>query len=142
MRGQDMPYEITWTPRHVYAKFSGKCSVKDILVVSEKVAGDPRLDELQSAIFDYLEVEYQNATEGEVEEIAALQAAINHSKPNILFASVATDERIGELWRHFALFHVEITDIEDQNAIFTNIDDAKAWIAKRIPAMRLKLRPT
>lgn len=137
-----MPYKIIWKTQQVYAKFSGKCSVKDILEVIEKIVGDPRLDELQSAIFDYLEVEHQNVTEEEVEEIAALQAALNYTKPSILFVSVSTDERIRELWRHFALFNAEITEIEDQNAIFTNIDDAKAWIANRLPAMRSRPRFT
>lgn len=135
-----MPYSIRWESKQVYAKFSGKGAVSEVLAVFAEIAGDPRLDELESAIFDYLEVEHQNVNEEEVEEIAALQAALNFSKQNILFASVSTDDKIRELWRHFALFHSEITNMEGYNAIFSNVADAKDWIAKRLPNIRARSR--
>lgn len=122
-----MPYMMSWESKGVYAKFHGKCTVDDVKKVFEKISGDSRHDNLKFAIFDYLDVEHQNVTEAEIEEVAALDIGMTFTNPRIALASISTDKRILELWEHYKSVNV----LPHRLGIFPSVSEARAWIASQ-----------
>lgn len=108
----------------MYAKFSGICTVVDVLHAFEQIGGDVRADDILFAIFDFLDVESQNVTEAETEEVAAIDNALALSFPRLRFASIATDQRILELWRHFISVH----PLPERHGAFPTVAEARAWL--------------
>lgn len=119
-----MPCCLNWEQNGVYATFTGACTVADVLHAFEQIGGDARSDDLLFAIFDFLDVESQNVTESETEEVAAIDHAIALSFPRLHFASVTSDERICELWHHFISVH----PIPERHGLFSTVAAAKAWL--------------
>jgi hypothetical protein len=122
-----MPWSVTWEPKGVYAKFLGTCPSKDLLDAFATIIGDPRLDSLRYAIFDYLDVEMHDATENEAEDAAAHVIGLSFTNPRIYFASVTRDERIKELWCHY----LSLLTTPERQRLFEAISDARAWLAEQ-----------
>ena len=120
-----MPCRLDWEQNGVCAKFSGICTVADVLHAFEQIGGDVRADDILFAIFDFLDVESQNVTESETEEVAAIDNALALSFPRLRFASVTTDPRILELWRHFISVH----PMPERHGVFPSVAEARAWPA-------------
>lgn len=131
-----MPYTITWEPRGVYAKFNGRCTIKDLKAVFIKIGGDYRYDSLRFVILDYLDVEHQNLTEAEAEEAAAIDIGMTFTNPRVVFASISSDKRILELWRHF----VSVNVLKHRHGIVPGVTEARAWIAEQLSALAMQER--
>jgi hypothetical protein len=122
-----MPSTITWGPEGIYARFVGACSIGDVTRVFDELSGDPCLDTARYAIFDYLEITAHDVTESDIEYAAALDIGLSFTNPRLLFASVTTDTRIRELWRHYISVNVKT----ERHGIFTTVAEARAWMAER-----------
>lgn len=121
-----MPYELTWEPKGVYARFFGACTIADLVGALERIGGDPRLDELRHAIFDFLAVASHDVDELQIEEAVAHHIGIALTNPRVLLASVSNDGRIREIWRHFAA----VNPTPESLGLFETLDEARAWIAQ------------
>jgi hypothetical protein len=95
--------------------------------VFEELGGDPRLDTVRYAIFDYPGVTAHDVTESDIEHAAALDIGMSFTNPRLLIASVTTDARIRELWQHYISVNVKI----ERHGIFASVAEARAWIAER-----------
>lgn len=122
-----MPSTVTWEPRGLYARFVGECSIGDVTRVFDELSADPRLDTARYAIFDYLGVTTHDVTESDIEHAAALDIGMSFTNPRLLLASVTTDGRIRELWRHYISVNVKT----ERHGIFATVAEARAWIAER-----------
>lgn len=122
-----MPSSITWEDRGLYARFEGECSIGDITKVFDQLAADPRMDSARYAIFDYLDVSGHDVTELETEHAAALDIGLSFTNPRLLLASVSTDARVRELWRHYISVNVKT----ERHGLFDTVAQARAWIAAR-----------
>jgi hypothetical protein len=120
-----MPCTLDWETKGVYVKFQGACTVLDLVHAFEAIGGDARSDDIHCVIFDFLDVASQNVTESEAEEIAAMDVGLAYSVPRLRFASVSTDERILELWRHFVSVH----SMPERHGVFSSLEQARAWVA-------------
>ena len=120
-----MPCTLTWEPRCVCVKFSGTCSIRDVIEAFEAISGDPRLDSLRSAIFDYVDVQHSNVTEREIERAVAQEIGIGRTNPRLSYATVATDERNRVLWQHFASRSVS----PERLGLFHSVAEAQKWLA-------------
>lgn len=123
-----MPYSITWESKGVCAKFNGRCTINDLKEVFIKIGSDYRYDSLRFVILDYLDVEHQNLTEAEAEEAAAIDIGMTFTNPRVVFASISSDERILELWRHF----VSVNVLPHRHGILPGVSEARAWIAEKM----------
>jgi len=88
------------------------------------------MDTARYAIFDYLEVTGHDVSEADIEHAAALDIGLSFTNPRLLFASVSTDPRIRELWRHYISVNVKT----ERHGIFDTVAQARAWIAARAGA--------
>lgn len=120
----EMPYQIHWEPRGTLCKFTGFCSVSDVLTAIEKIGTDPRFDNLHYEIFDYLDVQDQDVTISQLENIIALDIAQFYTNPRIIYASVATDSRIIELVEHY----ININHVPVRHMLCSTLVDAREWI--------------
>lgn len=120
-----MPCILNWENKGVYVKFLGTCTVVDVIHALEQIGGDARSDDIYFAIFDYLQIDSQNVTEAETEEIAAMDIGMAYSVPRLRFASVSTDERVLALWRHFISAH----PTPERHGIFPTLEAARDWVA-------------
>lgn len=119
-----MPCILNWEEKGVYVRFLGTCTVTDVIRALEQIGGDARSDDIYFAIFDYLEIDSQNVTEAETEEIAAMDIGMAYSVPRLRFASVSIDERVLALWRHFISAHA----IPERHGIFSTLKAARDWV--------------
>lgn len=124
-----MVYSLVWEPKGVHAKFSGQSTVVDVQRAYEAISRDPRSDQLRYAIFDYLDVEPRALERQEVEQVAAFAIGLAVSLPEVRYASVATDERIVALWRHF----VSVQPTPERHGVFPSVSAARDWLAARPP---------
>lgn len=122
-----MPCNLTWEPNGVYAKYYGACTVSDLTDAFVRISENPESDTMRSALFDFLNVEDQNVTEQEIEEVSGFHFGLAQSAPNICFASVATDRRLLELWHHYAA----VLGMPDKRAVFPTIAEARVWLKKK-----------
>ena len=120
-----MPCRLDWEQNGVYAKFSGVCTVVDVLHAFEQIGGAVRPADLPFAILAFPAAPRHNVTESETEEIAAIDNALALSFPRLRFASITTDPRILELWRHFISVH----PMPERHGVFPSVAEARAWLA-------------
>jgi hypothetical protein len=119
-----MAHFLTWEPTGVYAKFVGPCTVNDVHQAYRKISKNPCLDDLHYVIFDCLDMAQHNMSESEIEKVAAFDMGLAYFYPAPKFATVTTDQRILELWRHF----VSVAKIPGRHAVFPTVSAARDWL--------------
>lgn len=119
-----MPYHLTWEPKGLIATFTGVCSIDDARRAYEQIGADPRFDDLQYQIFDFLGVTDQDVTEEQVEEIVGLDFAHFLSNPEVIHVQVSNDPRIDHL---IALYIRQNANPERQHHC-NSLAQARAWI--------------
>jgi hypothetical protein len=122
-----MPHELTWEPKGVHARFFGTCTIADVVGALGRIGGDPRLDDLRYAVFDYLAVASHDVEESQIEEAAAHDVGIALTNPRLVFASVTRDPQIVAIWRHFR----SASPSPERLALFATLDEARAWITEQ-----------
>ena len=121
-----MAFDITWEPRGLVRRYWGDVTIAERRESFERIFADPRFDELQFTITDYLDVRQYEITSEATEEIAALHIGAVQTNPRILIAAVATDARIIEAIQHF----IQLDMTPSPYRIFSSVTDARAWIAQ------------
>lgn len=130
-----MPFELTWEHGGVYRRYFGRVTIDERRRSFDAICADPRFDDLQYTITDYLEVERYEITRDATAEIAALHIAPLLTNPNIVIAAVVVDERIIAAIHQF----IGLGFVSQPYRIFATAAAARAWIAAQPP--RLDPRP-
>jgi hypothetical protein len=123
-----MPYQITWEDRGLVAKFTGPCSIKDVLHSYEAIGRDPRFDDLLYQIFDYLDGQPHNVDPSEVDELVGLSFAHSLTNSRVLQVSVAVDPNVVALIDRYIDTH---THPERQHHCDT-VAQARDWIESQL----------
>lgn len=127
-----MAFELRWEPHGVYRRYSGDVGIAERLRSFEMICADPRFDDLQYAITDYLDVVHYEVTPEATEEIAALHIAPTRTNPRIVIAAVVTDPSIIAAIEHFIALDLTAAPYR----IFPTVPQARRWIARTYrPAM-------
>lgn len=66
-----MPFDLAWEARGLVIRYSGNLMATDVLACHERIAADPRFDDLRFAIVDASSVQAPTATRAEIEVIEA-----------------------------------------------------------------------
>jgi hypothetical protein len=130
-----MPFELIWEPGGVYRRYVGHVTIDERRRSFDAICADPRFDELQFTITDYLGVDRYDITRDATTEIAAMHIAPLLTNPNIVIAAVAVDDKIIAAIQHF----IRLGFTAQPYAIFATVAEARAWIASHPP--RLNPRP-
>jgi hypothetical protein len=121
-----MPYKNSWEQHGVYRKYSGQVTGSDILQAIEEIAADPRYDDIQYVINDFLEIAGSQVTDQEVELIAAMDYAASLSNPNIRLAIVTTDP----LMQQLLLQYSAVSPPSFPTEIFSDLDASRLWVGE------------
>jgi hypothetical protein len=84
---------MRWEPRGVYKRFSGFISFQEYARSQEQVLSDPRIDDMDYVINDFLAISGYSLTEEQAEYLAAFNRGSSYSNPRLRVAYVTTDKR-------------------------------------------------
>lgn len=119
-----MPYQITWEGQGLVCRFNGACSGRDVLTAFEEIGASPRFDALRYQILDYLDIERQDVTEAQVDEVAALNFAHHYTNPRVVYASVAVDPAVTSLIEHY----IRVNHHPHRQHCCRSVAEAREWI--------------
>jgi hypothetical protein len=121
-----MPYRIRWEGHGVYRRFYGVVTAMDFEQANEEMTRDLRYQGARYIIADYLDAEASpDLSEASVEQFAKRERLHVPDSPDIVHASVATDENIVKHLRYFGSRDLAPYPF----AVFSTIAEARAWIA-------------
>lgn len=121
-----MPYRIRWEGHGVYRRFFGVVTAKDFKDAYDEIVNDIRYDGIRYVISDFLEAQRSpDVSERDVEAFAEHERRKYYSSPDIVNATVATDDGILAHLRYF-----EATKLSPYPVgIFSTVAEARKWIA-------------
>jgi len=122
-----MPHKLTWEPKGVYWKYSGKVTGAEIIETSTAIYGDPRFDDLLYKLVDFTDIESIDMNNQDIIEIACLHKAAGLSNPRIKNA-ILISANTSKLANKFAAF---FDDSPWDVQIFQEIDKANSWLDRK-----------
>lgn len=120
-----MSYENIWEGHGVYRKYVGTMTGKEIIQAVQEVEGDHRFDSIRYVINDYLDVSGADVSDREVKIIAAIDRAAALTNPDIKVAMVTNSKKIFDM----ATMYCEMPDVPYPSRTFTELDEARDWVA-------------
>ena len=122
-----MPHQLTWEPKGVYWKYSGKVTGAEIIETSTVIYGDPRFDDLRYKLVDFIDIESINMDDNDIAKIACLHRAAGLSNPGIKNALLISANTSKLANKFAAFFEKSPWDVQ----IFQEIDKANNWIDRK-----------
>jgi len=120
-----MAHKVEWENKGIYWKYSGDVSGQEIVDASVAIYGDPRFDDLDYKLVDFLDASAVNMSDIEVARIAYQHKAAELSNPNIKNAIVMTVAI--DLADKFAAF---FSDSGWEVKVFQELDAANEWLGR------------
>jgi hypothetical protein len=90
----DVPFDLAWEACGLVIRYSGNLMASDVLACHERIAADPRFDDLRFAIVDARSVQALTATSAEIELIEAFLQGPAMTNPAISAVFVATEPSV------------------------------------------------
>jgi len=97
-----MGYTLTWEPRDVVLRFSGRVTISDILNASNAYGRDKRYDELLYVIADYSQISGCDAQPADIDYVWAVDYGAKRSNNKIKKAIVSKDPDVVAMARRYA----------------------------------------
>jgi len=119
-----MAHKFEWQDKGVCWKYSGDVSGQEIIDASAAIYGDPRFDNLEYKLVDFLDASSVNMSDDEVARIAYQHKAAELSNPRIKNAIVMTVAV--DLAEKFATF---FADSRWEVKVFQDLEAANQWLA-------------
>ncbi len=119
-----MSYKLNWESKGVYWKYSGTVSGDEVISASTLIYGDPRFDDLEYKLVDFLDVDVFNMTENDMLKIATQHNAATISNPRIKNA-IIYNSQTKEITEKFCEFFEDF--VWDVKA-FQTITEANKWL--------------
>jgi hypothetical protein len=126
----DMAIINNWEPKGLHMDYRGNNCGKDILKHVLDLSGDPRFDTIKYIIGDFTHSTQIDATGEDVKMLAAYNAALSKSNPDILNPTVLPidDEHCQSLVALYVLITEELT----WGTTWTSsLEEARTWITDR-----------
>lgn len=89
-----MPFDLAWEVRGLLIRYTGNLMASDVLACHERIAADPRFDDLRFAIVDASSVQALTATSAEIELIEAFLRGPAMTNRSISVVFVATEPSV------------------------------------------------
>ena len=121
-----MPYTLRWEPHGVYKEFSGVVSGAELLASVKEVANDFRFYDIQYEISDYLQAERTEFSQESLNEVRAVRIGSFMGNPRIKVAMVTLDPEIQQRMETTITARLTL----HQTRLFTQLDDANAWLGR------------
>lgn len=122
-----MPHSMKWEERGVYWKYFGDVSGQEIIDASAVIYGDPRFDNLEYKLVDFLDATTVNMSDDEVARVAYQHKAAEVSNPRIKNAIVTTVAL--DLADKFANF---FTESRWEVQVFQDMESANKWLNREV----------
>lgn len=122
-----MPYRIRWEGHGVYRRFYGVTTAEDFIQADEEMTQDLRYPRMRYVISDYLDIEAApEFKEAHLQWFAGREKLYQQDSPDIVRASIATNENILQYLQTYETRELAPYPF----AIFSNVAEAREWIAK------------
>ncbi|MCK7580421.1 MAG: hypothetical protein MZV65_35430 [Chromatiales bacterium] len=132
-----MPYRINWEKQGIYNKLWDSVDIGQIRRMMDVIGADERFDGIHYVLNDYLDVTQLSLTPTHIDEIVAIDIAQSYSNPRYYSISVAKDKNILKLLEYWASIHITPGRV----ALFTSLEQARAWISTRPPLVTPRWMP-
>lgn len=119
-------YKLDWEPSGAHWKYYGDVSGAEIIRASKEIYGDPRFDDLEFKLVDFLGAEAIQIHKNEVAEIACQHKVAAISNPNVKTA-IVMKKSDNEMAIFFASF---FEDSSWDVRIFQDINEANKWLGR------------
>lgn len=124
-----MGYEISWESKGVTKRLFGRVTDNDLIKATSIIQADPRIDDLDFVIIDFLDCVSHSVSDPALIEIAALEKAaaensMRYARAKTRVAIIAMDRKIIGLAMQYANFEMNTMTF----GIFSNRSDARAWL--------------
>lgn len=86
-----MPFDLAWETRGLVIRYSGSLTASDVVACNERIAADPRFDDLRFVLVDARSVQALTATSAEIELIDAFLRgpAMTNAAISVVFVATA-----------------------------------------------------
>jgi len=121
-----MGYKLSWEPRGVVLRFSGRVTISDILNASNAYQGNRWYDELLYVIADYSQITDCGARPNDIDDVWAVDYGAKRSNNKIKKAIVTTSPDVVALARRYASAPDPAFPVE----VFAKEADARAWLTE------------
>lgn len=119
-----MAYEYIWEDNGLYRVFTGTTSGTEVLNSNLSIHGDPRFDEIDYVLNDFLSIDNFEVSDMDIKKIAHMDSVAELSKPTLKIAIITTHSELLEWVNKYLMCMKDATYICN---IFSNIDDARQW---------------
>ena len=119
-----MAYTLTWEPKGIHARFSGVCSVTELMETFMQISRAPVSVEVSYVILDYVDVESQCFTEMDALNVVAFEIGLSRLMPKLRFAVLVRDGRALDAWRTFVSHH----PFPERYQVFRSPSELGSWL--------------
>jgi len=123
-----MSYQISWEKDRVFANFYDEVTPESHFDAVKDVFGSPSIDEVNSIIVDFSQVEDNFLKETDAEYCSVMTAGASQYLNKKQVALVANIEDIIKFCQHY-IYLITKLKIGWECRLFDNVDSATAWIS-------------
>lgn len=120
-----MSFQIRWSRRWAYKKFSGTVSADEFALSLRKTQDDPRFDELALVINDLLEVDATLVTGDDIRKFIALGVGSTFSNAELRTVVLTRDAELAALVTHYAAKSPLALHV------FASVAELQAWLPEQ-----------
>ena len=121
-----MPYEVSWEPLGVVARFSGVFSDEDLIAEQWEVYANPLFPAMKYLIVDLSLVEKFAVSSETVRTVAVSDKRASETNPDVKIAVITSAAVIRGMSNIYAITH-EVSGGSWTTKIFEREEDARAW---------------
>ncbi len=122
-----MPYKIDWEKDGVLVRFWGIFNYQENTGANMEVSGDPRLEDLNYAIWDLSGISDQQMSKAQIEMAAIQDQLISHRLPRLKLALFATEESTRRLCEQY-LAQYQTRQTGWQFLMSDDMENIRAWV--------------
>lgn len=125
-----MSCELIWEERGLYRRYYGSTNDTEVSAHTFLLESCPQFEEMRYTILDFLDMEgFALVNPSYIEEAAAIDSVAAMSHPNLKVAIVTVSPGIRKLAEEYIAHPLNAYP----TAIFSNLDEARKWVAIEIP---------
>jgi hypothetical protein len=122
-----MNYKFDWIENNLVATLSGEVNFDSLIIASERIYGDSRLDNMDYLIVNCHDIDSFKLSDDEIKILAVLDKSASRWNPDLIVACVTNDTII----RESVLKYIDLLKaVKWKCEIFSNMDEAKKWCEK------------
>ena len=121
-----MPYTLDWEPKGVYWEYSGDVSGAEIIEASTAIYGDPRFDELNYKLVNFLKI-----TSFDVQKMDIMMIASQHKAAALSNRRIKTAIVVNEPSPLLDAFIAQLSNSPWEVKAFNCLVEASTWLGRK-----------